>query len=521
MKTLLLNGKVWLNDNSFAKYVGIDSDTGKIIETGIDGCDIRAYDEIIDLKEKVVLPAFQDGHMHFVYGAIIKSQLDLRYVRTIEEIREKISDYRKINHGKKWIAGGYFSEANFKENFVIGKKLLDELIPDLPACIFRNDLHSCYLNSNALGIIGIENLINKFGREVVTDSSGKPTGELTERAMIYMTEKVSPLSLTDLSDIVKMQIKRLHSLGITAVSDITRSEDVNVYKYLIENNELNLRLDTHLPFEKYKDTLILAKEYREYRDLIRFRAVKAYYDGSLSSSTALFYEPYKGLNHSGYRSDFAESGEFKKYGYEIDKAGLQIIVHAIGDRAVSELLDFAEELIRINGIRERRFRIEHAQHIDEKDIERFKKLDVVVSVQPGHLWFDADLASEKIINYSSAHVYKKLIDRGVTVNFGSDFPVTEENPFETIYYAVTRKTKKFPDGFYIENSIPLNYCLKAYTLNNAYACFSESERGLIKTGYFADLIVTDRDIFESDPDDVKNTEIVYTFFNGKMVYESV
>jgi len=193
-------------------------------------------------------------------------------------------------------------------------------------------------------------------------------------------------------------------------------------------------------------------------------------------------------------------------------------VHAIGDKAVSELLDFNEELIRANGNRERRFRIEHAQHIKKSDLKRFEDLNIVTSVQPSHLYVDAKVASQVLNNPGTTHIYKKLMDLCVTVNFGTDFPVAGENPFDTIYYAMTREANGFPAGFNKEYSMDLVNCLNAYTINNAYASFQEKEKGSFEAGKCADLIVLDRDLFSVSAKEIKESKVLETYLNGKRVY---
>jgi hypothetical protein len=219
------------------------------------------------------------------------------------------------------------------------------------------------------------------------------------------------------------------------------------------------------------------------------------------------------------RTDSIIDGTFERIAVEADKAGLQLSVHAIGDKAVNELLDILTTIESKNGKRDRRFRIEHAQHIAEKDILRFKKLNAIVSVQPAHLNFDAKIASAKIEDIETTHRYKPLVDNGVTICFGTDFPVVTENPFENIYYAMTRKVEGFPDGFHTENCIDLETCLQALTINNAYASFAEDSRGSLETGKDADIIILENDLFLMKPEEIKNAKVEMTYFNGKRVFK--
>ncbi|MBK8550769.1 MAG: amidohydrolase family protein [Ignavibacteria bacterium] len=282
----------------------------------------------------------------------------------------------------------------------------------------------------------------------------------------------------------------------------------------MEENKLLLRVDSRLPFTEFYNLKKYQEEFSGISDLIKFNSLKAFYDGSLSSRTALMHSNYKNADHNGIKTEFVNTGEFEKLSFEIDEAGYQMSVHAIGDKAVTELLDLNEELIRKFGKRDRRFRIEHAQHIRENDLHRFKELNIIASVQPTHLFSDAKTAMEILEDYKIEHNYKKLFDIGAEVCFGTDFPVVGESPFETIYYAMTRKANGFENGFVTENSISLVDCLEAYTINNAFATYDEKERGSLEVGKVADLVIMEDDLFEMTGDEIKDAKVLETYFGG-------
>jgi predicted amidohydrolase YtcJ len=521
MKTLFLNCKAWLKGKSFSDCIGSDDTSGKIIFIGSENnVNKKEYDEIIDLGGKLVLPAFTDGHCHLVKGSLVNfSEINLCKASTKKDFEVQIKKYKENLKSNDWIVGGNFSETNFKEKFKIDRYFLDEICPDVPIILSRLDLHSAFLNSKAIELSGIKNKIDEFGlSEVICDDKGNLTGEVKERARFFALDCVPKKSVEQLAGYVKKEIARMNSLGISSVSDVTWDGELEIYKYLLERNELNLKINSMLRFQHFSMINEYKKEFSRYKNFIRINTFKEFYDGSLSSEAAYFEENYKGKNHSGIKTNFVENGEFAKYAFEIDKAGYQLAVHAIGDKAVSELLDFNEELISKNRKRERRFRIEHAQHIKESDLIRFKDLNILTSVQPSHLYVDAKVASQVLNNPNSTHIYKKLMDLGVTVNFGTDFPVAEENPFDTIYYAMTREANGFPDGFNREYSIDLINCLNAYTINNAYASFQEKEKGSLEAGKYADLIVLDRDLFSVSPKEIKETKVLETYLNGKRIY---
>ncbi len=521
-KTLLYNTKVFPENGTFAEAIGFDSVTGKIIYVGNNsGCNKKDYDECIDLKGKLVLPAFSDGHCHFYKGSVMKKELNLIFASKKSDFINSINDYISTLKSGKWIHGGYFSEANFTESFRVTKDFLDSINSEIPMLINRNDLHSAILNSKAIEITGIKSKLEEFGTEEISvDEKGELTGEVKERAFYYVLNQIPTLSIEEKSSAVYDEIKYLHSLGLTSLTDITLPEDLDVYKHLINNNKLNIKINSALPFEEFSRFTVYKNDEVLKNGKIKFGTFKAFYDGSLGSESALFFKNYKGTNYSGLRTDFVNSGEFERLAFEIDKAGYQLMVHAIGDKAVSELLDIAGKIESLNGKRNRRFRMEHCQHIRPDDFEKFIKYGVIASVQPAHLYLDAKTALEKVEDIETTHNYKYLIDSGVKVCFGTDFPVAAENPLETIYYATTREAIGFENGFFPENKIDLTTAINCYTINNSFARFEEKINGSIALNKEADIIVLDTDLFEDfSPSKLKETKIEFTFLDGIKVYE--
>lgn len=520
MKSLLYNGKIWLGSGYFASMVGIDSDSGNIIFVGKSRDDENnIYSETIDLKGKLVLPAFTDGHCHLFKGALVNSEVNLRYSSSRKEFENQINSYRNKLKKGDWIIGGYFSEANFKEKITINKDFIDSICSDIPVVLFRTDLHSLICNNLALEKLNINSIVHNYNsNEVIKDAEGNLTGELKERAMYFVIHALPQKSMKDKKSILKAQIERLHSFGITSVTDISWREDLDVYKSLLDEEGLNLKINSVVPIAEYEKVNDYREEFSAYKSFIRFGGMKAFYDGSLSSKTALFFNNYVGTDSCGMRTEEVTSGLLKELAYKIDKSSLQLVIHVIGDRAVSEALDLIEQLKKDIGIWDRRVRLEHIQHVSEKDLDRFKKLDIISSVQPAHLFLDAKVATENLINPETTHVFKKLVDRGNIICFGTDFPVVPESPFENIYYAITRKAIGFENGFNTDMSLDLDTCLKAYTINNAYASFEENIKGSIREGKQADLIIVDRDIFAIPSEEIKNAVVETTFINGKIVY---
>jgi predicted amidohydrolase YtcJ len=522
LKTLFVNGKVWQPDGTFDEAFGINK--GHFDFTGTnDGANkvTSGYDEVIDLKGRLVLPGFTDGHLHLCYGSLMRKRLDCRNIKNPEELKEIIHTYENNNETAQWIIGSNLDMplvlANLPKtpgNFV------DELFLKKPLFIANYDYHSALCNSLAFEKSGLLNKLNDFSKDnIPLDLGNNPIGIVKEEALDYVFEHLPDPSLNEKCSAVKEFIKILHSCGITTVSDITLPADLDVYKSLYEHDELNIRINSYIPFEEFPNI----KKHEEYtkeinRDYFSIKGFKAFYDGALGSATALFSENYRGTKQNGIRTEQAESGELKKLAAKIDKAKRQMIIHAIGDLAVSEVLDICEELNKLNGKYDRRLRIEHAQHIKENDFDRFKELDVIVSAQPVHLKYDMKLVEARLPDslIKTTHNYMCLIDKGVIVNFGTDFPIVDVNPFENIQMAVTRKTAE--KVFTPEYKIPLHECIKAYTINNAYSNFNDKAAGTIETGKAADFVIMEDDLFEMNEDEIANARVFKTYLNGKEVY---
>ncbi|MBS1494415.1 MAG: amidohydrolase [Bacteroidetes bacterium] len=518
MKTLFLNSKIWLKKNYFAESLGVDSDTGKIIFVGREKDVLKSeYDEVIDLNGKVMLPAFNDNHVHLVKGALVSSELNLRNVLTSEEFKKEILNYRSNLKPGKWIQGGYFSDSNFTEKFTIDKNFLDAVCNDVPIFISRFDIHSCFVNSKALEFVNNFEGHSFNQDELIRDADGNLTGELKERPMYFLQSMIPQKTLEEKASDVKQQIFEFHSMGITAISDITLTEDLDIYEYLLNKGELNLNINSILPFEEFYNIDKHKERFASFNQ-IKFRCFKAFYDGSLSSRTAYYFKNYKNSDMRGIRTEYINSGDFHKTALAIDKAGYQMAVHAIGDLSVSELLDLNAELDLIHGARNRKFRIEHAQHIQPDDFRLFDVLKILASVQPSHLFSDASTSHELRNDFETTHNYSELLKYSVKLCFGTDFPIVSASPFETIYYAMTRKAKGFENGFTPEYSMNLYDCLDAYTVNNAYGSNEDHVTGALRTDMRGDLIVLNENIFESNADDIRSIKVDMTYKNGTRVH---
>ena len=484
--------------------------------------------EIIDLKGKFMMPGFNDAHLHFVSGGFYLMGIDLRPAKSINEFINILGDYVKKYPGK-WVTGGRWDHENWDIKKLPSKKDIDDVTAITPVFVSRMDGHLALANSKALELAGItKNTPTPEGGLIEKDKNTcEPTGILKDNAMNLMFAIIPDHSTDDFYEASLMALKEASRFGITSVQDILSVEEISAYtayKKLESEGKLTCRISVRWPIEDYKTLVNKNITVGSEDKFLKLGSVKAYSDGSLGSVTAWFFEPYEGdTANTGLPNDIILDGKLKKWAEDVDKNHLQLSTHAIGDRANSYMLDLYEEIKKENPDWDRRFRIEHAQHVRRQDIMRFSKIGVIASVQPTHaiedgVWAIKRIGSERI---KDTHPYKSFLDNGVKVCFGTDWPVVTVDPLLTLYSAVTRRTVdgKNPDGWIPEQKISIDEAIKCYTLNSAYAEFEENEKGSIQPGKYADFVVLSDDLLKIDPVKIKDVKVEMTVEGGKIVYK--
>ena len=528
MKNAFINGKIYtVNDkqplaqaviveNNKIIFVGSNEEAKKLID---------AFTNVIDLNGKLMLPGFIDNHVHFITGGFYLLGIDLRPANSTSEFKSILKEYA-LKHRGKWITGGYWNHENWEVKDLPTKEMIDEVVSDQPVFVDRLDGHMAVANSYALKLAGInKDTESPDGGLIVKDAkTGEPTGVLKDNAMYLITKFIPEPSADENYEALLAALDEAKKLGITSVQDITYGDALTAFQKAKDEEKLTCRIFTRWPISDYKDHVEKNIKVGYGDDLIRMGSLKAFADGSLGSSTAWFFDRYdQDTLTTGLAMDIITDGSMEKWALDADKNQLQLSVHAIGDRANSYMLDLYEKIINENPKWDRRFRIEHAQHVRFEDIKRFAELGVIASVQPYHCIDDGVWAEKRIgperIKYT--YPFKSFLDAGVKMCFGTDWYVAPLNPLLGIYAAVTRRTLdgKNPEGWIPEQKISIEDAIKCYTINSAYAAFEENIKGSIEVGKLADLIVLSDDILTIDPIKIKDAEVVMTIFDGKVIYK--
>ena len=525
-KIAFINGKIYTVNEKLPFAEAVITQGEKIVFVGSQ----RDAEELIekntkkiDLKGRLMLPGFIDNHTHFTDGGFYLLGIDLRPAKSTQEFKQLVKEYVNQHEGK-WVTGGYWDHEQWEINNLPTKEMIDDFSPNTPIFISRLDGHMALANSYALKLAGItKDTPSPEGGLIVKDKkTGEPTGILKDLAMDLIDSIIPEPSLEEYKQATLRALQEARENGITSIQDITYKNDLTTYQNLEKEGLLSCRIYTRLPLSEYKDLVNSGIQVGSGSDKLKIGSLKEFADGSLGSSTALFFEPYdQDPSTCGLAMDVVTDGRLKEWSFDADKNKLQLSIHAIGDNANYLMLNMFEEIIDVNPKWDRRFRIEHAQHLRFEDILRFAKLGIIASVQPYHCIDDGVWAEKRIgdrIKYT--HPYKSFLDANVKTCFGSDWPVAPLNAIYGIYAATTRRTldDNNPNGWIPEQKISVEDAIRCYTINNAYAAFEENIKGSIEVGKLADLVVLSDDIFSINPVKIKDVKVDMTVFDGKIIY---
>ena len=525
---VVTNGQVHAMGKADVKASSIAVLNGRIIAVGSDADTkklIGPSTKVIDAKGRVVVPGFNDAHVHFIETGAQLSSVDLRDAKSPEEFIQRIKAFAAKLPKGRWILGGQWDHENWTPNALPTAAMIDAVTPDNPVFVNRLDGHMALANSLAIKLAGVDkNTPEVSGGLIVRDAEGNPAGVFKDAAMGYIEKVIPDASFEEQLERAQAATDHAASLGVTSVQDMSAGTDVGVYQELLRQGKLKTRVYGCSPLSDYKRWQRTGIHYAFGDAMVRVGCLKGFADGSLGSTTAWFFEPYLDAPTTSGLPRAEVTSTMKQNVVDADKAGLQVFIHAIGDRANATILDFYENAEQVNGSRDRRFRIEHAQHLRQEDIPRFGKLKVVASMQPMHIIDDGRWAWKRLDEkrLKGTYAFRTLLDSGGVLAFGSDSPVATMNALYGIYAAVTRRTldDKNPNGWIPEQKISVDEAVRAFTWGSAYGEFQENVKGTLEVGKLADFVILSDDIFKIDPVKIRDAKVVMTVMDGRVVYES-
>jgi predicted amidohydrolase YtcJ len=530
---ILVHGKIWTENpqQPEAEAVAIIGNRIAVVGTSADILKLAGpATKVVELEGKRVVPGFNDAHVHFVSGGTSLASVQLGDTKSEAEFRQRIADYAKAQPKGTWIVEGEWDHERWSPAKLPTHQAIDDVTPNNPVFVSRLDGHEALANALAMKLADVDkNTKDVPGGVIVRDADGSPTGIFKDAAQGLIEKVIPPPNRQQLAAAVEAAEKYAAEYGVTSVQDmITTPDTLRVYQQLLHEGRLTVRIASRQLLPSWVRFAGLGVEANLGNDTLHIGGLKAFADGSLGSTTAWFFKPYLDApNTSGIPSDsLSKPDEMYAEIRDADKAGLQIAIHAIGDRANNTILNFYERVEKENGPwtngLDRRFRIEHAQHLLPADIPRFASLHVIASMQPYHCIDDGRWAGKRIDaeRLKTSYAWRSLLDAGAVLAFGSDWPVAPMVPLQGIYAAVTRRTldDKNPNGWVPEQKITVAEAVHAYTIGSAYAEGEEKIKGSIAPGKLADLVVLTEDIFHIDPVAIWNTKVDTTIFDGKIIY---
>ena len=499
---------------------------GKILAVG-DSAAIARYvgsrTEVLRAAGGLVMPGFADGHTHFIDGGFQLAWVNLRDAATPQEFVRRIKEYAAHLEPGEWVLGGDWDHTLWRGAPLPHHDWVDSVTPNNPVYVYRLDGHMALANAAAMRVAKITRATrDPVGGEIPRDARGEPIGIFKDNAGNLIEAAIPASSAEQQDSALARALAHAASLGVTATGNMSASwANLAAYKRMERAGRMTLRVSLYLPIDDWHTVADSVRRHGAGDDWVRIGGVKGYMDGSAGSRTAFFFEPFS--DSAGYRGLMRQpESDMRAWVGAADSAGLQIAVHAIGDRANAIILAIYDSVARAHGARDRRFRVEHAQHLRPQDIPRFGRLGVIPSMQPYHAIDDGRWVERRIgpVRIKTTYAFRTLLDTGAKLAFGSDWTVAPLDPITGVYAAVTRRTLdgKNPGGWVPEQKVTLAEALRAYTAGNAFATFNEKKWGVLAPGYYADVVVLDRNLFTLPADSLDQARVRCTIVGGKVVY---
>src|SRR6184192_3641456 len=525
---VITGGLVWTGLTSGAPQPGaVAVAQAKVIAVG-DSAELARYvgskTRLVQANGGRVMPGFADGHTHFISGGFQLASVDLRRAATPGEFIRQLREYAGRLAPGEWILGGDWDHTLWPGQPLPRHEWIDSVTPDNPVFLSRLDGHEALANAAAMQAAGItKDTPTPAGGEILRDpKTGEPIGIFKDQALDLIGRVEPDPSPEQQDSALARALAHAASLGVTATAHMAASwADVAAYRRLEKAGRLTMRVALYLPLEQWRAVADTVRRAGPGDDWVRIAGLKGFADGSAGARTAAFFQPY--ADSTGYAGLLQHPPQdLATWIGNADSAGLQVAVHAIGDRANALILSIYDSVTKAHGPRDRRFRVEHAQHLRPQDIPLFGTLGVIPSMQPYHAIDDGRWVEQRIgpLRIKTTYAFRTLLDTGAKLAFGSDWTVAPLDPISGIYAAVTRRTLdgKNPNGWVPEQRITVGEALRAYTAGNAFATFDEQKRGALAPGYYADVVVVDRNLFAIPAESLAAARVRVTIVGGKVVY---
>jgi hypothetical protein len=522
---VLRGGRVWAG-KGLPPATALAVRGERIVAVGGDS-DLRPWigrsTRVVELAGRLVVPGFNDAHVHFLAGGSGLLSVDLRAARDEADLARRLGEFARGLPKGSWILNGNWDHEAWPSRTLPTRAAVDAATPDHPVFVNRLDGHMSLANSLALRLAGVtRDTVDPDGGTIVRDETGEPTGILKDNAQELVARVIPEPTREENLRSARAALAEAACLGVTTVQDNSSIDALPTYLELRARGELTARISVWRPIEALTALKGAGVRTGLGDDWVRVGALKILSDGSMGAGTAAFFEPYA--------DDPKTSGlllypvaELRRLIREADAAGFQLAVHAIGDRANALVLDAFEEAIRVNGPRDRRLRIEHAQVVRRSDLARYRGLGVVASIQPSHAIDDMRWAEKRIgkERCRDAYSFRSFLEAGIPVAFGTDWYVEPLDPRIGLYAAVTREFTEGgpPGGWLPEERIGLEDALDLYTRGSAHAEFAEERKGTLEVGRLADLVVFARDLTRIPAREILTTPVDLTVVGGRVVYE--
>jgi predicted amidohydrolase YtcJ len=528
---IIHNARIWTVNAKQPEAEALAVLNGRFVAVGTEAEVMRwqgPHTRIVDAKGNRLLPGFNDAHVHFSDGGASLSSVQLVNVTSLKEFVQRIADYAAHAPKGEWIRNGEWDETKWSPAKLPTRQDIDAVTPDNPVAIDRYDGHMLLANSKALALAGITaKTADPPGGVIVRDARGEPTGALKDAATELLQKAEPPLNFAQRRRAIEAALRESAMRGVTSVQDMSLDYgDLAVYSQLQAEDKLTVRVYGAPLIAGVEDQAKLGLGHAFGSPSLRIGALKMFADGSLGSRTAYFTQPY--TDEPGNRGLlFSDMLPLIKAGERLmraDAANLQVCTHAIGDAAIKTALDLYQAVDKSDGRKDRRWRIEHAQHMAEADFDRFAQLQVIASVQPYQAiddgrWAEARIGHDRA---SRTYAFRTFMQHGVRLAFGTDWPVAPLDPILTLYAAVTRATLdgKYPEGWFPEQKLSIQDAIAAYTIGSAYAEFQEHVKGSIEPGKLADMVLLSQDVLKIAPAAIRDTHVLKTFLGGVEIYDA-